>query len=68
MSPLDARLFPDYAAVPTAAERRGARTYWRTAQTGLDLFATPAPAVACPACGGEHEQPCPHGEALSLNL
>lgn len=67
MSPLDARLFPDYAAVPTKAERRSSRTYWRTAQAVLDVFAEPAPAQDCPVCAGDHAgYPCPYGEAGEL--
>jgi hypothetical protein len=72
VNPTDARLFPDFAAVPTARERRSSRTYWRSAQ--VDLFATPAElvtqaladALACPVCAGDHAGPCQLGEAPAL--
>jgi len=61
---MDARLFPDYAATPTPAERRATRN-------GVEqhsLFDTPAPSLprACPVCAGTHAEPCPHGTAPTL--
>ena len=66
------RLLADYAAVPTARERRAARTHNRAAQLGMfeqfcaDL--TDAARTPCPVCAStEHaEQQCPHGTAPTL--
>ena len=57
------RLFPDYAAAPTAAERRAARAEHEAMQRSLFDMAAPAPEV-CPVCAGGHsEDECGHGAA-----
>jgi hypothetical protein len=60
------RLLPDFAAVPTAAERRAAAR-WHV-QTALPLDVdTPAP-VACAVCASADHgtDSCPHGSAPTL--
>lgn len=68
MNPTQPRLLPDFAAVPTPSERRGARRYWQTAQESLDLFSTASTPPACHCCAStEHETAdCPHGSAPDL--
>jgi hypothetical protein len=63
------RLLPDFAAVPTAAERRAAARWHVQAALPLDLDTEPA-APAC-ACCSSHEHgtdACPHGTAPALDL
>lgn len=63
------RLLPDFAAVPTAAERARDRNLWRTRQTtlALDTDVDGGHDDRCAVCAGDHDtEQCPHGEALTL--
>ena len=70
---MTARLFPDYAATPTATERKQART--DNARQQLDMFDTdtdPTPPHGiprpCPVCAGDHaDADCTHGTAPTLD-
>lgn len=66
-SPADARLFPDFAAVPTPAERRSTRAYWQARQPSM-LDVTPDAAPSCAACASSSHptDACPHGAAPTL--
>lgn len=60
------RLFPDFAAAPTAAERRATRHHWQNAPPTL-FELTESNAAACPVCAGDHPaDDCPHGTAPTL--
>ena len=49
------RLLPDYAALPTATDRRLTREAWQARQTSLlDPDAGLPPVYPCPACAGDH--------------
>lgn len=64
-----ARLFPDFAAVPTARERAAARWANTSAQLSLSIDDVALADDRCPVCSGEHaEHDCPHGTAPTLDL
>lgn len=61
MNPTHPRLLADYAAAPTPAERRGARTYWRGQQRAMFEPDDEPDEPTCPGCAGPHTLArCPH--------
>jgi hypothetical protein len=67
MNPDQPRLLPDFAAVPTRAERDGTARYWQARQTSLVLTDDPSTTEPCACCASNHEtDACPHGTALTL--